>query len=920
MKIDKRKRLFLCLGAFVAYIFLFRLFYGPLPGSIIVFILLPVGLSAYWLGITGGIVAGLLTLPVDLALFYSLGLEIFLETLSQPVFWVGHGVFLLFGALIGYYQELRARLQHELDTRQRLEGVIRQSEAFYRGITEQSTDIILIINQDLQVNYISPTVTRIAGFEPDELLGHLSELFPDADEISRFEEIIEQLSERPGAAAVIPKVRFRHKSGDGLYLEAILTNMFHVRDVNGILVNARDVTDRVATEQELTESEERYSQIISLSPIAIAVCRAGKFAYLNPAGIELFGAQHAAQIVGRPIMDFVHPDDHEEVSATIKDLLAEAREYVHREERLVRVDGEIIQGEVSAAPIHFDGAPAVQILIRDVTDQIHAKAALQESEARFRALFEQNNDGVILLNLDGTILDMNPSFCRWTGLRADSMRGQDIRNLLPTERQPEANAVLDSLIKKDSAPIFELEFPTAKGEVHPVEITFSVARSQDGKARFIQCFARDVSDRKRAEMLLKDKERRYRSLFEQNNDAIFLFKDSKILDLNPRAAEMHGYEMEELRGQTFEVLTAPEQLADAEEAYQKLINGRSLPIYERKVRRKDGSTFYVEINACGVYDPNGDLLYIQSIARDVSERQEAQQALQESHRRFQALMQQSNDAIFISDLDNTIINTNQHAADLLGLPMDQVRDRRLSDFLVQESEDNSLATVHLAAKGSNLPIYERTLRMADGTLRIVEVNATLVRDHNGQPIYVQRIVRDITARKEAERQLEQKASRDQLTGLLNRRSFFELLEAKLAELEQTNTVSALLFIDLDRFKPVNDIYGHHAGDFVLRTVANRLKVCTRQSDLMARLGGDEFVVWLDNAKSESIALLVANRISSSIAEPTLFENRQIEISSSIGLSMAPMHAKGADELVSRADQAMYLAKKSRENRVVVYSE
>jgi diguanylate cyclase (GGDEF)-like protein len=213
--------------------------------------------------------------------------------------------------------------------------------------------------------------------------------------------------------------------------------------------------------------------------------------------------------------------------------------------------------------------------------------------------------------------------------------------------------------------------------------------------------------------------------------------------------------------------------------------------------------------------------------------------------------------------------------------------------------------------GENLPIFEEALRRKDGSHLPVEMSMALVHDARGIPLHVQCIIRDITERKEYENQLQQQALYDPLTNLPNR-ALFEEKYQQIKTITDQNLL-AVLFVDLDNFKWVNDEFGHAVGDQVLQELGKRLQDSLRESDTVARLGGDEFVIILENVRSKEDVSKIAEKLLSNISDPLLIENHSIEITASIGINIADNRNLPYVELLKNSDYAMYQVKDSGKN-------
>ncbi len=884
--------------------------------------LVPVALAAVWFGLQGGLIAGLVAILVNLLMLYTLHADFYRQNLSSVTFWSAQILLILAGVFIGFVFERIHQRQSEMTRRDQAANKLRDQEKFYRHITENLTDLIIIINQEMQATYFSPSLKQATGYEESEVRGQFRKLVLDPEELADIEQKIRDLIRKPGETIKMSPVRLRHKEGHWKYFEGYLTNLLDNPQVNGIVATGFDITDHVLETRELRESDDLYNRLIRLSPTAIAIHCDGKFVFANTAAQRMLRATDEEDIVGQPWLEFIHPDDRETVSKRMDIMTQEGINVESLETRLIRNNGDSFDSEIFAVPIVFEGQLAYLVMMRDIADQQRTEIALLESEIKYRALFEQNNDGVILMDLEGEILDVNPTIASWTGIDRQKWKGRHYGYFLHGENLENAKNTLRKLIEHGSSRVFEFDFPDAKNKTRPVEMTLSIARDETGTPLFVQCFFRDIRRRKESEARLQEREIRYRSLFEQSNDAIFLFRDRKVVETNPKAAELFNFkDPNEMIGMPIESLVAREETSDANHMFETLASGSVPSIYERLGLRVDKDVIPMEIKAVPIYGEDGKLLYIQSIARDISQNLEMEKRLKDFENRYRALFQQTSDAIILFELNGRVVEANSGAAAFYGYPtMEDMIGVQIMDHIHEDEVEDEQKRLSQLVAGVNQSYYERTIISRDERMRIGEVNLTLVRDARGLPSLIQSIVRDITQRKTDEKMLKDKATYDSLTKLLNRQTFIEQLSTKMGGQVRDNDHGALLFIDLDDFKPINDRYGHSAGDFALRTIANRLIYCARDSDLIARHGGDEFVIWLENIRTQESAMQVAERIVSNIAEPILFETRLFQVTCSIGINLFPHPGTTPDELIKKADRAMYEAKQLGKNKIFVFQD
>ncbi len=279
---------------------------------------------------------------------------------------------------------------------------------------------------------------------------------------------------------------------------------------------------------------------------------------------------------------------------------------------------------------------------------------------------------------------------------------------------------------------------------------------------------------------------------------------------------------------------------------------------------------------------------------------------------FEALMQNSPLAIVALDLQHCIVAINQAFEVLFGYTLSDATGRDLDSLIaIPETMAQALSYTHNTLAGEQV-IGSGTRRRKDGSLVEVEIFGVPV-FVEGNQVGILGLYQDITARKESEQRLRFLATHDLLTELPNRSLFNDRLQQALNKAKRFHCSFAILFLDLDGFKEVNDTFGHQKGDLVLQQVAKRLKSSVRESDTLARLGGDEFSYLLEDIKDEKTAFSISNKILTALAEPFLVEGREVTVTASIGISLYPGDGDDTESLLKKADAAMYRAKGSGGN-------
>lgn len=288
--------------------------------------------------------------------------------------------------------------------------------------------------------------------------------------------------------------------------------------------------------------------------------------------------------------------------------------------------------------------------------------------------------------------------------------------------------------------------------------------------------------------------------------------------------------------------------------------------------------------------------------------------LQGAEHTYRMMVEAMNEGVITLAIDGTILYCNRCFSDMLKIPLDKIAGTLLQTFVAP----SNIATINKMLHGTETQKVEIWLLDAHGEKLPVFLSPKILQIR-GEPTVIYMVAMDLTSHKQYEARLEYQANYDALTGLANRNRLHDRLKQAIVSAERYRHQVAVAFIDLDQFKFINDSLGHHIGDQVLISVAARLKSCMRENDTVARHGGDEFVVVIDHSDEAVISLLMP-RILACVAEPVMVDDRELQVTCSIGFSLYPIDGLDADTLLKNADAAMYRAKEQGRNNVQFYTE
>ncbi|MBP6529749.1 MAG: diguanylate cyclase [Burkholderiales bacterium] len=386
-------------------------------------------------------------------------------------------------------------------------------------------------------------------------------------------------------------------------------------------------------------------------------------------------------------------------------------------------------------------------------------------------------------------------------------------------------------------------------------------------------------------------------------------RDLRFHYANGGFAKSFGTTPEALIGKTLRDFYNPTHFAAFEGYVNRALAGETVT-YERRSQVVDSDGIWFTVSLTPWRNADGAVIGIISCSMKVHELKLSSEALRVANERLSSHMDNSPLTVLELDASLTITRCSNRVSVLLGLAPGALEGRALLDALhiadANEPLVSALSRLTSGAEESNR--VESNLTHADGHTVYCEWFNSALTDASGRVTSIMALVQDVSARVEAAQQLLHIATHDTLTGLANRRMLTERLSHALARAERTGEAVAVLFIDLDGFKSVNDKHGHGAGDEVLRDVATRLRRIARATDFVARLGGDEFVILLDTDVHPGSPSMLAERVFDALSAPCRFTGGEAPIGASIGVAMHPPLSNLAADLIRRADAAMYEAK------------
>jgi len=399
------------------------------------------------------------------------------------------------------------------------------------------------------------------------------------------------------------------------------------------------------------------------------------------------------------------------------------------------------------------------------------------------------------------------------------------------------------------------------------------------------------------------------TLFEGSAEALIaLDAERRIRHWNPAAQQLFGYAAAEMLGQPLLALSPADRRRESQQLLTLPETEAARP-HRALLAGKNGRMVSVSLRTRPLPGHDGQAPGLLLFLRECSTSLDLQQSQQ-----LQALVANSDDGIITKDLNGIITSWNPGAERLFGWLAEEIIGRPMRTLIPADRQHEEDHILKRLVAGEKVDHFETERLRKDGSTVFVSVTVSPLRDAQGLVVGASKIARDIGVRLQAERVIHHHATVDPITGLLNRRAFSKRLRELLQQADAAGRRMALLMIDLDRFKAVNDTLGHQVGDLLLRQVGRRLRQVLREGDVIARQGGDEFTALLPQVEHPAEAMAVAQRISQALTEPFLIEGKRPSIGGSVGVAVFPEDGRSAELLMQHADEAMYGSKRAGGSR------
>ena len=691
------------------------------------------------------------------------------------------------------------------------------------------------------------------------------------------------------------------------------------------MASLHDISARKQAEEALRDSEGRFREMLDYS-VAASYKRNAQtrsYGYTSPVFTRICGysPDEMKNMTFEAVLNLMHPDDVADVNRVVAEVLSGASGATYQVEyRLRHKDGQY-RWLMDQFSVMRDAAGQVWMIgsMSDISERKHAEQALLDKNWRMESIIEGARAGTWEWNAQTGETIFNEVWAQLIGYTLEELAPIDI-NTWERFANPDDLEKSNELMEQHLSgqlPSYDCEVRMRHKDGHWVWVHDHgriITRTADGKPLMIFGTHVDISEPKHTQGVLQESEVRFKVLADTAPVLVWTSGvDARCDYFNRHWLEFTGRTLEQELGNGWSESVHPNDVQHCMDTYLGSFKARREFKTEYRLRRADGEYRWLMDNGVPRFTPEGVFAGYIGSCFDITINKQAEAAMRESEARYRTVVEWSPNAIVIHR-GGVILYVNPAAVSLFGATSAQdLTGHPVIDRVHPDYQQSVLDQVHNGIDSSvSAPMVEMSYVKLDGTIIDVEVQGVLIA-YDGTPT-IQATMRDVTERNSLRTALQRLATTDELTSLLNRRHFIALASGELKRAAHQKQPPALVMLDVDRLKHVNDTYGHAAGDQVLVTFSDECKQHIRDIDVFARIGGDEFALLLPETTSEE-AYQVVERVRLALAaRPLAFDGQQHVVTISAGIAIMADARESLDTLLARADLALYRAKEAGRNR------
>jgi len=817
-------------------------------------------------------------------------------------------------------------VSRDITVRKTMEERLRQSEERYRSIIEQMADGYFETDLNGKFTFVNDAECRITSYPREELIGNDSRLFADKAYYKKMYRLFVDVykTDKPITAY---DVELTTKDGKRAIHEISVSLM---KNKNGEIIGfrgiSRDVTERKLAEEALRQSEEKYRTIIeSINDAYYETDLSGNLIFMNDILCKHRGYTRE-ELTGKNSRMFQDDVNFKKTVEFYTEIYKTGVPSI-LEMECVKKDGTKGIYELSLSLIRDkDGKKTgFRGISRDITKRKQMENLLKESEEKYRTILEEMNDGYFEVDLTGKYTFITETNARLLATTPEKLLGKDSSEYMVKEDIPLVRGAFNK-IYKTGKPERNITYRALHkdGTISIAELSGFPRKDEKGNIIGFRGIARDITERKQMEEALRQSEEKYRNILQSIQEGYFeLDLAGNYTFVNDANCRLLGYSRDEIIGMNArQHMPHEDNYKKVSQAYTELfLTGKPIESLEIFSVKKDGTPIIYETSVTLIKNAQGKAIGFRGVSRDITERKRMEEQIRQSEERYRNIIENMTDGYFEVDLYGNFTYFNDAQCRNLGYTCEELIGMNRHQY-ADEKNVKALFRLFNNVYKTGIPVktHEVELIKKDGAIAYNEISVNLIRNKNGEAIGFRGISRDITERKRQQEKIHYLATHDSLTGLPNRMMLNQLLSHAINAAKRHNRKLAVFFIDLDRFKIINDMLGHEAGDRLLQEIALRFRHALRSMDIVARMGGDEFVVLIEEIENCEQISTVAHKLLAEAMKPVSIISQECRVTASIGISIYPKDGDDEQTLMKNADIAMYFAKEEGKNNFQFYSK
>ncbi|MBL8520706.1 MAG: PAS domain-containing protein [Betaproteobacteria bacterium] len=692
-------------------------------------------------------------------------------------------------------------------------------------------------------------------------------------------------------------------------------------EVVGLFVTIADVEKDFQVQAVLEERERQLRLITDNIGLPLGYIDARRrIVFANKTSEEWFGDAQGLRL-GKTIEELYPPEALETILPHLENAFSGVRSTYERLAELHGRDARWIRGTLIPDRDERGKVRGVYSVLTDIHDDVLMRESLLAQERQLRLFTDNIPESIAYTDGSGTFKFVNNTFLERRGMARHQVIGSHYRDVIPAPELAVDDAFLMRALAGEKV-TYERQAATRVGDLRWYRVVLVPDRDREGRQAGLYMLSIDITDIKTAQEALQAREAELRIAMDSlPHPMVYIDASYRYQLINKRVEEMFGLTREQLVNRDLKEVFGERRYSDAKPYWDRAMAGETVTV-ERQLGTDPATQRWMLTRYTPRFGPDGKAVGLYVAGTDIDDLKKTEISLRHANWLLSSHFENTPLAVIEWDEQLALRRWSPQAERIFGWSESELLGKRIDGWRFTVEGDCEQATAvmerlikHGDPRASSL---HRNYRK-DGRVIWCEWYNSCLRDERGQLVSVLSLAQDVTTRVLAEERLVHQATHDSLTGLPNRAMLQDRLRLSISRARRGGQRVAAMFIDLDRFKDVNDTLGHRIGDELLREMAQRLARVVRDTDLLVRLSGDEFMVVLEQIEDLEAPRVVASKLLDEVRKPSRIEGHDIHISGSVGISLFPDDAEDAESLMKNADMAMYRAKEQGKNTFQVFS-